>query len=310
MNIKKRTRRSIKSRRKLVLFRSISNKITLPGFENVPLVYVIEFFFNGLKKGALTTRASAIAFNFLLAMGPAIIFLLTIIPYFPIDNFQNDFFIIMNDIMPDNVYSYFENIFNELSFKKRGLPLFGFATAMFFATKGLSSMISAFNATYHTLESRPFLERTIIALFLVVIFFGLLFISVLLIFFSKSILDFLLNHNIIKTNLIVFLIIIGKWLIVIGLTFLAISFLYYLAPQRKTKWKFISVGSSLATILTLLSVLIFSYFINNFANLNQFFGSIGALIALMLWLNFIALSLLIGFELNASIKNAGFEHLT
>jgi membrane protein len=65
----------------------------------------------------------------------------------------------------------------------------------------------------------------------------------------------------------------------------------------------------LATLLTLSSVLIFSYFINNFANLNQFFGSIGALIALMLWLNFIALSLLIGFELNASIKNAEFEHL-
>lgn len=300
---------SIRYKRKLVRLRTFFYKISLPGFENVPLLYVIEFFFNGLKKGALTTRASAIAFNFLLAMGPAIIFLLTIIPYLPVDNFKNEFFVIMHDIMPNDVYAYFQNIFDELSFKKGGLPLFGFATAMFFATKGISSMISAFNATYHTLETRPFFERTIVALILVCIFFTLFFISVVLTFFSRTILNFFVDHSIIKTNLIIYLIIIGKWFIVIGLTFLAISFLYFLAPQRKTKWKFISVGSSLATILTLLSVLIFSYFINNFANLNQFFGSIGALIALMLWLNFIALSLLIGFELNASIKNAGFEHL-
>lgn len=307
--ILKKQGNNIRFKRKIVRLRTFFNTISFPGFENVPILFVVEFFFKGLKKGALTTRASAIAFNFLLAMGPAIIFLLTIIPYLPVDNFKNDFFVIMHDIMPNNVYNYFENIFNELSFKKSGLPLFGFVTAMFFATKGISSMIGAFNATFHTLETRPFFERTIVALILVLIFFSLLFISVVLIFFSKTILNFLLEHSIIKTNLIIYLIIVGKWLLVIGLTFLAISFLYFLAPQRKTKWKFISVGSSLATILTLLSVFIFSYFINNFANLNQFFGSIGALIALMLWLNFIALSLLMGFELNASIKNAGFEHL-
>jgi membrane protein len=307
--IKKSTSNKFKFKRKLVLLRTFFNKITFPGFESVPLLYVVEFFFKGLKKGALTTRASAIAFNFLLAMGPAIIFLLTIIPYLPVENFKNDFFVIMHDIMPNSVFSYFENIFAELSLKKSGLPLFGFATAMFFATKGISSMIGAFNATYHTLETRPFFERTVVALFLVIIFFTLLFISVILIFFSKSAISFLADHSIIKTGLLLYLIVIGKWILVIGLTFLAISFLYFLAPQRKTKWKFISVGSSLATLLTLSSVLIFSYFINNFANLNQFFGSIGALIALMLWLNFIALSLLIGFELNASIKNAEFEHL-
>ena len=88
------------------------------------------------------------------------------------------------------------------------------------------------------------------------------------------------------------------------MTFLSISFLYYLAPMRKTKWRFITAGSTLATILTIVASLGFSYFVNHFAQFNKFFGSIGALIALMLWMNFNALTLLIGFELNASIHNA------
>jgi membrane protein len=91
---------------------------------------------------------------------------------------------------------------------------------------------------------------------------------------------------------------------VIVVTFISISFLYYFGPSRRTKWKFFSAGSTLATLLTIMSSLGFTYFMDHFAQLNKFFGSIGALVALMLWLNFNALSLLIGFELNASINNA------
>ncbi|NJM17073.1 MAG: YihY/virulence factor BrkB family protein [Bacteroidales bacterium] len=91
------------------------------------------------------------------------------------------------------------------------------------------------------------------------------------------------------------------------IAFFAISFIYYLAPQRKSAWRFFSIGSLLAGVLTIITTLGFSYFVNNFAEFNKIFGSIGALIALMLWLNFIAFSLLIGFELNASIAQAKFN---
>jgi membrane protein len=94
---------------------------------------------------------------------------------------------------------------------------------------------------------------------------------------------------------------------IIGLTFSCISSLYYLAPLRKTNWRFFSAGSSLATVLTVAASVGFSYFVNNFAQFNKFFGSIGALVALMLWFNFNALTLLIGFELNASINNANLN---
>jgi membrane protein len=103
------------------------------------------------------------------------------------------------------------------------------------------------------------------------------------------------------------LLLLGKWVIVLALTFLAISSLYYLAPARKTKWRFFTPGSIFATLLSILTSILFSYFVNHFAPFNRFYGSIGTLIAIMLWMNFNAIALLAGFELNASIKNARFR---
>lgn len=277
---------------------------SLPGFESVPLYFVIKFFWRGLQKGSLNTRAAAIAFNFLLALGPAIIFLLTLIPYFPMKNSQDEILTFLHDMMPNNAFLFVESTLQELLIRRSGLQFFGFATAVFFSTKGISAMIASFNATYHAIESRSYMQQKVVALVLVLIFSMLILTSVFFMLFGKMALNKMVEYGIIKVNFLYYLIILVKWIVILVITFFSISFLYYLAPQRKMKWKFISPGSSLATILIIFVSLLFSYFVNNFAQLNRIFGSIGALIALMLWLNFIALSLLIGFELNVSIKNA------
>lgn len=279
-------------------------RFSLPGFEGVPMYYVIKFFWRGLQKGSLNLRASAIAFNFLLAMGPAIIFLLTLIPYFPVKNSQNEILTIIQDMMPTNAFLFVESTLQELTVKRGGLQFFGFATAVFFSTKGISAMIASFNATYHSIESRSYLQQKIVAIGLVAIFSTLIISSVFLMLFGKITMNKMVEYNFIQVNFLYYLIVVVKWVIIFLMIFFANSFLYYLAPQRKMKWKFISPGSSLATILFILVSIVFSYFMNNFAQLNRIFGSIGALIALMIWLNFIALTLLIGFELNVSIKNA------
>jgi membrane protein len=268
------------------------------------MYYVIKFFWRGLQKGSLNIRASAIAFNFLLAMGPASIFLLTLIPYFPMQNSQNEILTILKNMMPDNAFLFVESTLNELTVKRSGLQFFGFATAVFFSTKGISAMIASFNATYHVMESRSYIQQKLVAIVLVLIFSTLIISSVPLMLFSKFAMDKMVEYGLVKVNFIYYLIIFLKWVIIFFMIFFANSFLYYLAPQRKMKWTFISPGSSLSTILIILVSILFSYFMNNFAQLNRIFGSVGALIALMLWLNFIALSLLIGFELNVSIKNA------
>ncbi|MFW6370618.1 MAG: YihY/virulence factor BrkB family protein, partial [Bacteroidota bacterium] len=279
----------------------------------VPVYYVIQFFFHGIKKGSLNTRASAIAFNFLLAMAPGTIFLLTILPYVPINNFQDNFLVLLKEIMPLDAYQIIEITVNELFVKRGRLQFFGFVTAVFFSIKGVSSIINAFNATFHDVKSRPFIQVKLISLGLVLIFSFLLFTSMFFLLFSRLTIDLMVSYGVIQKKFTLALLTSGKWLIIGLLVFSAISFLYYLAPRRNLQWKFISPGSTLATILTIISTILFSYFMNNFAELNRIFGSIGALIVLMLWLNFIALALLIGFELNASIKNArenNFEPIT
>lgn len=278
--------------------------VSFPGFNKVPLYDVIWFFIRGLQKGSLNTRASSIAFNFLLALGPAIIFLFALIPYLPIDNFQEALFSVFNEIMPVNSYIAIESLISELFQKRAGLPLFGLLVSLFFAQKGIHGMIEAFNVTYHSIETRSWYTQRLVSIILVFIFFSLVLLATLIMFFSRIFIQNLSASGYIELDITFYLIMIGKWIVMLGLTFFCISFLYYSAPSRKTKWRFFSPGSTLATILTVIASLGFSYFVNNYAPFNRFFGSIGALIALMLWLNFNALVLLIGFELNASIKNA------
>jgi len=279
-------------------------RVILPGFDRVPLYDVIWFFIRGVQKGSLNTRASSIAFNFLLALGPGIIFLVALIPYMPVKNFQQQLYEVFNEIIPANSYIAIESLLNEIFQKRSGLPLFGFLLSLFFAQKGIHGMIEAFNATYHTIETRSWYTQRLVAVFLVAIFFMMIIIATSLMLFNKNFVELMVRRGIIEMDITYYLILTGKWFIIVLITFFAISFLYYLAPSRKIKWRFFSAGSTLATILTVLTSLGFSYFVNHFAQFNRFFGSVGALIALMLWLNFISLTLLIGFELNASIKNA------
>jgi len=284
-------------------------KVSLPGFDEVPIYDVIWFFIKGVQKGSLNTRASSIAFNFMLALGPGVVFLLALIPFVPINNFQQELFEVFNEIMPANSYIAIESLLNEIFQKRSGLPLFGFLVSLFFAQKGIHGMIEAFNATYHTIETRSWFKQRLVAALLVFIFYMLILIATFLLFFSKVFIQMMVDNGLIQLNITYYLLLTGKWIILVSLTFLCISFLYYMAPLRKTQWRFFSAGSTLATVLTVIASLGFSYFVNNFAPFNRFFGSIGALIGLMLWLNFNALSLIIGFELNASINNANLKSI-
>lgn len=279
-------------------------KITLPGFDGVPIYDVFWFFVNGLQKGALNTRATSIAFNFMLGLGPAFIFLLTLIPLLPINNFEESLFHVLNGIIPANSYIAIEPVLNEIFQRHGTLPVFGLLVSLFFAQKALHGMMEAFNATFHSIETRTWYQQRLISIALVFIFYLLIILAIVLMFFSEIAIVHLEDLGIIEKDITFYLLQSGKWLIIISLTFFTISFLYYLAPSKKSPFRFFSAGSSLATILTIVASLGFTYFVNNFAQFNKFFGSIGALIALMLWMNFNALTLLIGFELNASISNA------
>lgn len=288
-------------------FTDFLKRISLPGFDKVPIYNVIKFFIDGMQHGAITTRGGSIAYQFLMASLPALIFFFTLIPHIPIENFQQEVLDFLKNMLPHNVFLTIQTTLEDMFVKRSGLQFFGFLIAMFFATRAVDSMIRAFNATYHTLETRDFTQRILVAALMVLIITLMFAVSVSMIIFSKMIINKLIVHNILEVNITYYFILAGKWIIIIAMVFFGISFLYYFAPAKRTKWRMFSAGSSLATILMILSSLGFSYYVNNFGQFNKLFGSIGTLIVIMIWINFNALSLLIGFELNASITHARIE---
>ncbi len=277
----------------------------------MPFSEVMTFFFRGLMNGAITTRASSVAFNFFIAVFPALIFLFTLIPYIPVEGFQTELLNLTQDVMPSEAFKGIKETLDDLIIRKRtDLLSLGFIMALIFSINGISTLIDAFNATYHSFENRPAVNKWLISVVLVFIFFILVFTATILIIFSKMGRDYLINNDILRENFTLFSLQIGKWMIVITLLLMAISFLYYFAPARREKWKFFTPGSITATLFVILSSLAFSFFVNNFANYNLFYGSLGTIIVLLLWMYINAIVLIIGFELNASISNVRLTKIT
>lgn len=285
-----------------------AEKVSLPFFDGVPLYNVALFFWRSIVDGSITTRASAIAFSFFIAFFPSIIFIFTLIPYIPIDNFQNELLLMLEQVVPTGTYEAIEGTVTDIITQPRGgLLSIGFFLALIFATNGLASMMSAFDATIHSIYRRTWLSQRLAATVLLFILVVLLTIAIALLTGGQNFIEYLDNKNILQDKITVFLFTIGKWIITISLFFIAYSFLYYMAPAKKTKWRFISAGGTLATILSLITLAGFTYYINNFSQYNKLYGSIGTLLIILLLMYVMSLILLVGFELNASIYQAHAE---
>ena len=289
----------------VLYFLQLSKKLTIPGFDGLPLYDVARFFFQGISKGSLASRASSIAFSFFLAIFPMIIVFFTLIPFIPISNFQNLVLNFINNIIPDQAEIFIQSTLVDIIQRPRGKLLsLTFILAIIFATNGFHSIIEAFNNTYHTIETRSWIKQKLISSLLFLIISFILIISILLLTTSTLFLDFLVEKKILTSIITVYLLILGKWIILIGMFFFTISFIYYLGPAKSSKFRFISAGSSLATFLTLITTLGFNFYVSNFSSYNALYGSIGTLLIVLIWIYFNAIILLIGFELNASIHIA------
>lgn len=286
-------------------FIAYSKRVALPGFDNMPLYYVADFFFTGIQKGRIVTRAQALAFSFFLALFPATIFLFSLIPYIPIHDFQDQLLFMLRGILPSNAYAGAKSTLEDIiKIPRGGLLSIGFVTALYFTTNGFMTLMRGFNSSYHVAETRSPLKQRAVAFILTLIISLLVLISTILIIFSELVTKYLVTHSILKTKTQVALLLFGKWAVVLALFFTGISFLYYYAPAQKKSWRFISAGSTLATFCAVTMSVGFAYFVNNFGSYNKIYGSIGTLIVIMLWIYFNALILILGFELNASIDNA------
>jgi membrane protein len=283
-------------------------RLVLPGFDGVSVNHVIDFIIKGFRKGVLVTRASSIAFNLLMALLPASIFLFTLIPFIPIPNFQEELLKLFESILPVNAFKFMETtIIDIVTNKSGGLLLFMFIATIIFSTNGIHAVIHAFVVSAHTFKSRTWVNQRKISIILLLIVVMMIALAGFLVIFGKMVVNELVALDILERKMTIVILVLLKWILVVLLLFFAISFLYYLAPAKRTDFRFISPGSSLATILFILTSLGFSAYVNNLGQYNKLYGWIGTLMVILVWLYLNSIALLIGFELNVSIKAAREE---
>ncbi|HMU46949.1 MAG TPA: YihY/virulence factor BrkB family protein [Chitinophagaceae bacterium] len=279
------------------------SKVTsLPGFDRIPLYDVINFFIGQVRTIGMTERASAIAYNFLVAIPPAIIFLFTLIPFIPITNeFQAQMFGLIREVIPgekDNavLINFLKDFINN---PRNGLLSISFVLSMFFSSNAVMGIMRSFDKNYIGFKKRKGFQKRLVALRITLVLFIIVFASVLLLTGQKEVLKLIGIRNATVRNIIVN----TRWVVIILLFFFCISYIYKHAPAVHKKWKLINPGSILATFLMLLLTFLFSWWVSRFGNYNQLYGSIGTVLILMILIFINSLILLIGFELNVSISS-------
>lgn len=279
-----------------------SKKVVIPGFSPLPLYTVGTFFFQEISRDSLVTRASSLAYSFMLAIFPGIIFLFTLIPYIPIDGFQDQLMSLIAMVLPKNAYLTVQSTLEDIIKKQNGgLLSFGFLAALFFSTNGVNKLMQSFNKASLQPETRGWFRQRFVAIALTVIMVFALIFGLAIITVSEYIISRLKSEIHFKDWFWIYIIASVRWIILVVIYFITLSILYRYGPSYQKKWKLFSPGAWLATVLALLTSWAFAFYINHFGNYNKLYGSIGTLIVIMIWLFLNSLIILIGFELNASI---------
>jgi len=279
----------------------LAKKVKIPGLFGMSLYDVIEMYVIGIVKGALTSRAGGIAFSFFMALFPFLLFILTLIPYVPIEGFQQDFLFMIEQLLPPKTVKSVQDVINDIANNRYGeLLSFGFIASIFLMTNGVNAVLGAFEYSYHIKVMRNTVRQYLISMVMsILLSFILVLMVAISIYFEIGIND-LKIHGWLDDD--VFWIEKSQLVFFIMLVFVSVSFLYKFGTKAIKHRNFFTPGSFLTTLLTLLMFKLFGVYVEKFATYNELYGSIGTLLILMLfvWLN--SIILLLGFELNASIN--------
>ncbi len=270
--------------------------------KEVSLYRIMVNLFANLNKDDIFHKAASVAFSFSLAVFPAIIFLFSLLPYIPIPDLQANIQYLIRDMaLFDQVNHTIMDVLN----KPRGdLLSFSVLLTLFLSTNGMMELVQTFNKIYRTIEKRNYWYSRLVATMLTLIMAIVLFVATIMLTVGSWGLNFLVKEGLLAQDFLYYSLLFLKFFVLYVLFQIAISAIYYFGPALHNRWKFISIGSVAATILALVVTYLFSSYISNFGTYNKLYGSIGAMIAFMVWTYLISIILLIGFEINASIDQA------
>ena len=250
------------------IINNISNflkKIKLQSLYGFSLYELFSLYFTGILKGAISTRAGSISFSFFMALFPFVLFVLNLIPFIPIENFDKIFLDLLESLLPQESTVFFHDIFVDINNNKRsGLLSSTLLFSIILIGNGINSVFEGFSDSYHVEFSRNFIKQYLYAImvgFILVIV--VLFATVMSIFF-----DFLIAKNI---SIISYLFLYFKYIFLIIVALVAFSSLYFFGTIQGRNLKFISPGSIMTTFLLITTTYFFGLYIENFSNYNDKF---------------------------------------
>ncbi len=290
-------------------FISFLKKIQLPALEGLTLYHFLRLYAKGIVKGAVTSRASAIAFSFFTAIFPFLLFIIILIPYIPVDGFELKFREFLDSLLPPQTSEFFfDNIFQNIyTDGNAGLISTVFLLALFLMANGISALFSSFESSYHQQLTRSVVRQYLFSIGVALILVVLLITTIAVLgYFQIYVIQrilYVFDRNGYETQSQgIFLIALAKYVFFVLMTYVATATLYYFGTKEGKHSRFFSAGALLTTILIIVFSYLFGIYVTYFSTYNELYGSIGALLILLfyLWLN--SNILLLGFELNATIR--------
>jgi membrane protein len=248
--------------------------------------------------------AAQLAYYFFLSLFPALLFLVALASFFPLYSFNDELMRLLSPIAPAAVVSLLQEQLASLSNSEdAGLLSIGLLMALWSSSAAMVSVIDAMNRAYDIEESRPWWKRRVVAIALTVGLALFILTSFGLIVGGPWLADFLGRHFGLAPIFAMAWKIL-QWPIVFLLASTGFGLVYYFAPDAEQEWVWITPGALTAVVLWFLASLLFRYYVVNFGNYEEAYGTLGAIILTMLWFYISGLAMVIGAELNAEIHRA------
>ena len=286
---------------------SLTKAIKLKSLEGLSLYDILELYVLGIFKGAFSYRASAIAFSFFMALFPFTLFILNLIPFIPLENFQADFLEFVEEGVPPNTYDAIEAILKDImETSHQGLLSSGFILSILLMTNGINAILGGFEMSAHITITRGFFRQYFISLAISLVLSMILLITVAAIVIAEVMIQ---KINIRGYVADVSVIEWSRYGFILLMILITTSILYKFGAKETSSIAFISYGAVFTTILIVVSSYVFGIYVTKFAKYNELYGSIGTLLVLMfyIWIN--RMVLLLGFELNATISKLKRKNL-
>jgi membrane protein len=248
--------------------------------------------------------AAQLAFYFLLALFPALLFLVALVGYLPIENVLAELLRAVGAVAPYELVALLRRQLDALSEQPhRGLLTLGVLGAVWSSSAAMVALIDALNHAYDVAEWRPWWKRRLVA---ILITLGLVtFVLVALVFLligPDLAIDAASWLGLEPAAAYAWQIV--RWPMIVMCAVIAVDLVYHFAPNRRVQWAWITPGSVLSTTLWIASSYGFQFYVANFGDYTATYGAIGGAIVTMLWFYVSGVALLIGAELNAVIEHS------